>query len=111
MGERFAKWLESRPRSLPSVSVDLKTVLRQLRKSPGFTITAVLTLALGIGATTAIFTLVDQVLLKSLPVKDPGQLWRIGDDEQCCFNGGIPTYTGKPYDWALFSYPQYVDVC
>jgi predicted permease len=91
------------------VSVDLKTVLRQLRKSPGFTITAVLTLALGIGATTAIFTLVDQVLLKSLPVKDPGQLWRIGDDEQCCFNGGIPTYTGKPYDWALFSYPQYVE--
>ncbi len=91
------------------MSVDLKTVLRQLRKSPGFTITAVLTLALGIGATTAIFTLVDQVLLKSLPVQDPAGLWRVGDNEQCCFNGGIPTYTGKPNDWSLFSYPQYLE--
>ncbi|MGC2499162.1 MAG: hypothetical protein WA374_15550, partial [Acidobacteriaceae bacterium] len=63
---------------------DLKTAFRQLRKSPAFTVTAVLTLALGIGATTAIFTLVDQVLLKSLPVQDPAGLWRIGDNEQCC---------------------------
>ncbi len=89
---------------------DLKTAFRQLRKSPAFTATAVLTLALGIGATTAIFTLVDQVLLKSLPVKDPAGLLRIGDDEQCCFNGGLPSYTGKPYDWALFSYPLYVEL-
>ncbi|HEX4038507.1 MAG TPA: ABC transporter permease [Acidobacteriaceae bacterium] len=86
---------------------NLKTALRQLRKSPGFTVTAVLTLALGIGATTAIFTLVDAVLLKSLPVKDPAGLWRIGDNEQCCFNGGLPAYTGNPNDWSLFSYPQY----
>jgi predicted permease len=91
-----------------NVSVDLKTAFRQLRKSPGFTMTAVLTLALGIGATTAIFTLVDQVLLKSLPVKDPGQLWRIGDNEQCCFNGGLPT-TGEVNAWSLFSYPQYLE--
>ncbi len=89
------------------MSADLKTVLRQLRKSPGFTITAVLTLALGIGATTAIFTLVDQVLLKSLPVKDPGQLVRVGDIEQCCNNSGIPEYTDHPYDWSLFSWEQY----
>jgi len=88
---------------------EIKTVLRQLRKSPGFTVTAVLTLALGIGATTAIFTLVDQVLLKSLPVKDPAGLWRIGDNEQCCFNGGLPDWTGQPYDWSLFSYPQYTE--
>ena len=88
---------------------DLKTAFRQLRKAPGFTVTAVLTLALGIGATTAIFTLVDAVLLKSLPVKDPAGLWRIGDNEQCCFNGGLPTYTGKPNDWSLFSYPQYAE--
>jgi len=86
---------------------DLKHAFRQLRKAPGFTLTAVLTLALGIGATTAIFTLVDQVLLKSLPVRDPGQLWRIGDDEQCCNNAGLPDYDGKPNDWALFSYEQY----
>jgi predicted permease len=98
------------PQELPNVSADFKTVLRQLRKSPGFTTTAVLTLALGIGATTAIFTLVDQVLLKSLPVKDPGQLWRIGDNEQCCFNGGLPSnYGARASDWSLFSYPQYVE--
>ncbi len=89
--------------------VDLKYAFRQLRKSPGFATTAVLTLALGIGATTAIFTLVDAVLLKSLPVKDPTGLWRIGDNEQCCFNGGLPTYTSKPYDWSLFSYPLYTE--
>ena len=89
--------------------VDLKYAFRQLRKSPGFATTAVLTLALGIGATTAIFTLVDAVLLKSLPVKDPAGLWRIGDNEQCCFNGGLPTYTGKPDDWSLFSYPLYAE--
>ena len=64
--------------------VDLKYALRQLRRSPGFAITAILTLALGIGATTAIFTLVHEVLLRSLPVHDPSTLVRVGDNEQCC---------------------------
>jgi hypothetical protein len=67
---------------------ELRQALRQLRKSPGFTVTAVLTLALGIGATTAIFTLVQQVMLKSLPVTKPEELWRIGKKIHCCGWGG-----------------------
>ena len=67
---------------------DLKEALRRLRKAPGFTTTAVITLALGIGATTAIFTLVHQVMLKSLPVTKPEELWRVGDKIRCCNWGG-----------------------
>jgi len=59
---------------------DLRDAARQLRKAPGFTATALIILALGIGATTAIFTLVHQVMLKSLPVTKPAELWRIGDN-------------------------------
>jgi putative ABC transport system permease protein len=84
---------------------DLRDALRQLRKAPGFTATAVITLALGIGATTAIFTLVHQVMLKSLPVTKPEELWRIGDKVRCCNWGG---YTqGDDGDFALFSWEMY----
>jgi putative ABC transport system permease protein len=84
---------------------DLRDALRQLKKAPGFTTTALITLALGIGATTAIFTLVHQVMLKSLPVAKPGELWRIGDKDRCCNWGG---YTqGDDGDFALFSWEAY----
>ena len=84
---------------------DLRDALRQLRKAPGFTTTAVITLALGIGATTAIFTLVHEVMLKSLPVTKPEELWRIGDKIRCCNWGG---YTqGEDGDFSLFSWEAY----
>lgn len=84
---------------------DLRDALRRLRKQPGGAATALLTLALGIGATTAIFTLVHQVLLKSLPVTSPGELWRIGDKVLCCNWGG---YTqGDDGDFSLFSWEAY----
>ena len=84
---------------------DLKEALRRLRKAPGFTATAVITLALGIGATTAIFTLVHQVMLKSLPVTKPEELWRVGDKVRCCNWGG---YTqDNDGNFSLFSYEAY----
>src|SRR5215470_14189034 len=84
---------------------DLRDAVRQLRKAPGFTATALITLALGIGATTAIFTLVHQVMLKSLPVTRPDELWRIGDKVRCCNWGG---YTqGDDGNFSLFSWEAY----
>jgi predicted permease len=84
---------------------DLRAALRQLRKAPGVTATALTTLMLGIGATTAIFTLVHQVMLKSLPVTKPEELQRIGDRIRCCNWGG---YTqGDDGDFTLFSGESY----
>src|SRR6202161_2771160 len=83
---------------------ELRYALSQLRKAPGFTVTAVVTLALGIGATTAIFTLVQGILLRSLPVADPAQLYRIGDTDDCCVNGG---FVGDNGDFDIFSYELY----
>jgi len=80
---------------------NLRYAMRQFRLSPVFTAAAVLTLALGIGGTTAIFTLIHAVMLRSLPVSDPGRLYRVGDGDDCCVEGG-------PQDqWGMFSYALY----
>ena len=87
------------------MAADLREALRQLRKAPGITTTAVVTLALGIGATTAIFTLVHQVMLKSLPVTKPQELWKIGDKIRCCNWGGY--IQGDDGAFSLFSWEAY----
>ena len=86
---------------------DLRYAVRQLRKSPGFTLTAIITLALGIGANTAIFTLVQGILLRSLPVADPSRLYRIGDTDDCCVEGGFPGDASETGDFAIFSTDLY----
>jgi predicted permease len=89
---------------MSNLAQDIRYALRQLRNAPGFTFTVVLTLALGIGANTAIFTLVHAILLKSLPVSNPNQLYRIGDTDNCCVNGG---YVSSDGDFDIFSYDLY----
>src|SRR6202165_4159525 len=80
---------------------NFRYALRQFRLSPVFTAAAVLTLALGIGGTTAIFTLIHAVMLRSLPVSVPGRLYRVGEGDDCCVEGG-------PQDrWGMFSFPLY----
>jgi len=89
---------------------DLHHALRQLQKSPGFLITAVLAVAFGIGATTAIFSLMQQVMLQSLAVTRPGELWRIGDAEICCYHDGYSQGDGDSApqnDWNFFSWDAY----
>jgi predicted permease len=80
---------------------DLRYGFRRLRQSPGFVIVCVLTLGLGIGANTAIFTLIDAVMLKSLPVKDPAGLYRVGNAGNCCVIGGLQD------NWDIYSYQLY----
>lgn len=80
---------------------ELRYALRQFWAARIFTATAILTLALGIGGTTAIFTLIHAVMLRSLPVGDPSRLYRVGDGSSCCVQGG-------PQDrWGMFSYPLF----
>src|SRR6266513_3855525 len=82
---------------------DLRYAQRRLRMAPTLTIATVLTLALGIGATTSIFTLVHAVLLKSLPVANPGELYRLGKESRCCYKGGY----SQEKEFSLVSYDMY----
>ncbi len=84
-----------------SILQDVQYGFRRLRRSPGFAATALLTLALGIGATTAIFTLTYQVLLRSMPVEHPEQIYKVSKETDCCVTGGLQG------DWHLFSYDLY----
>jgi macrolide transport system ATP-binding/permease protein len=90
---------------LETLAQDTRYAMRQLLKSPGFTLTAMMTLALGIGANTAIFTLVQGILLRSLPVSDPSRLYRIGDKNDCCYYDSFQNDNG---DFDLFSYDAYL---
>lgn len=83
--------------------VDIRFGLRQMRKSPGFAIVAIVTLALGIGATTAIFSLFDQILLRSLPVHEPQRLVML--DFHGSDTGRTSVYAGSQGQY--FSYPMY----
>jgi predicted permease len=86
---------------LRTLMAEARYAVRQFGAARVFTITAVLTLALGIGGTTAIFTLIHAVMLRSLPVSDPSRLYRIGDGGSCCVQGG-------PQDrWGMFSFPLF----
>jgi predicted permease len=93
-------------RGLPFLEMlieDARLALRRLRKAPAFTITTVLTLALGIGATTSIFTLIHAVLLRSLAVSNPDELYRLGRHTHCCYWGGYNQYQ----EFSLVSYDLY----
>jgi predicted permease len=80
---------------------DLRLGVRRLWQQPGFTAVAVLMLALGLGANTTIFTLVQALLMPRLPVEQGDELYRLGDNNNCCNNSGLQR------DFSLFSYALY----
>ena len=94
--ERGVSWIED-------PMTDLRYALRAFRKQPSVTLVITISLALGIGANTAIFSLVYAVMLKPLPVPNADQLYRLGDNENCC----VMTGTQNEGSFVLYSYPLY----
>jgi macrolide transport system ATP-binding/permease protein len=84
------------------LAADIRLASRRLLAAPGFAALCIVTLALGIGGNTAVFTLIDRVILEPLPVPRPGELYRIGDGDDCCVNSGLQD------SFSLFSYDLYV---
>jgi predicted permease len=107
--EEGLPWIET-------VLQDLRYAMRMLLKSPGFTVVAVMTLALGIGANAAIFTLVNALMLKKLPVADPKMLVRLGNQDDCCVgrgfhdNGDYSLFTTESYEHLRKNTPEFVEM-
>ena len=91
---------------LSTITQDLTFALRQLRRSPGFALSAIVTLAFGIGATAAVFTLVDAVLLRPLPFPNPDRLIAIYTEE---FPPGVTPSSSNAGSPVLTSYPNFFD--
>ena len=94
---RAEQRLPPRPTSNPDMGHELRLAVRRLRQQPAFTAVAVLTLALGLGVNTAIFTIAHALSSQQLPVTRPSELYRLGDDANCCVNSGLQE------DYSLFS--------
>jgi predicted permease len=77
---------------------DFRFAVRRLRQQPGFAAVVVLTLAIGLGANTTMFTLMHALILRTLPVERPAELYRLGDGADCCVNSGLPI------NFSLFSF-------
>ena len=104
--QRIASLAQRVPHFLESLAADVLYAARQLRKHPGFTATALLTLGLGIGANAAIFTLIHATLLQDLPVLQPEQLIRVGDDHR----GGISWFSTQMYDQLRRNTPEFQEL-